>query len=105
MDFGFGLKLGTQRILCHIVLIIGRLFFIQKKVSQNYDNFVELNWNFNLKEEDIFTLGKLINNEIKVSNEETVVFKSVGMALFDLIVSKYLFLSALEKKIGTNVDF
>ena len=58
-----------------------------------------------LKEEDIFTLGKLINNEIKVSNEETVVFKSVGMALFDLIVSKYLFLSALEKKIGTNVDF
>jgi len=58
-----------------------------------------------ITKDEIFTLGKLISGKIKISDKDTVVFKSVGMALFDLVVSKHLYQTASEKNIGTKVDF
>ncbi len=43
-----------------------------------------------LDEKNVFTLGKVINGDLKL-NSETQFFKSVGMALFDLEAAKYIF--------------
>lgn len=57
-----------------------------------------------VKEDQIYTLGKLINKEVTIDEHQTSLFKSVGMALFDLIVAKRIYLNAIEKGIGTNVE-
>jgi len=58
-----------------------------------------------LKEENIFTIGKLITGEKKTDRNATTVYKSAGMALFDLFVGQSLYLAAKEKKAGTTVSF
>ncbi len=57
-----------------------------------------------VKEDQIFTLGKLINKKVTLDEHQTSLFKSVGMALFDLLVAKKIYLNAIEKGIGTNVE-
>lgn len=58
-----------------------------------------------VNKEQIFTLGQLINKEIIINENQTSLFKSVGMALFDLMVARKIYLNAIEKGIGTIVDF
>ena len=58
-----------------------------------------------IQEDQIYTLGKLINKEIIIDDSQTTLFKSVGMALFDLIVARKIYLNALDKGIGTEVAF
>lgn len=53
----------------------------------------------------IFTLGKLINKTVQLSENETTFFKSVGMALFDLEVANLIYRNCKEKNIGTEVEF
>ncbi len=52
----------------------------------------------------IITAGKLIMGEAKIDQDQTCLFKSVGMALFDLVVSDYIYQKAREEGIGTEVD-
>ncbi|MFC2119205.1 ornithine cyclodeaminase family protein [Bacteroidota bacterium] len=59
------------------------------------------NW-FN--KEKIYTAGKLLSGEIKLSENKTRIFKSVGMALFDLVVADLIYKKAIEKGIGTSVE-
>lgn len=56
-------------------------------------------------EKKIYQLGKLINKEITFDVNKTTLFKSVGMALFDLCIAKTIYKNAIEKGIGTEVDF
>ena len=56
-----------------------------------------------LKEENVFTIGKIITGERKVNVNETTVYKSAGMALFDLFVAKAMYEQALKEKKGTTV--
>lgn len=58
-----------------------------------------------LKEEKIHTLGKLIVGDQKVDESKTTLFKSVGMALFDLMAAKIIYHNALKKGIGQKVNF
>lgn len=58
-----------------------------------------------LKEEDVFTIGKVILGERKVNVNETTVYKSAGMALFDLFVAKAMYEQALKEKKGTHVPW
>ena len=58
-----------------------------------------------LKEEAIFTLGKLITRRVKVNINKTTVFKSAGMAIFDLYVAQAMYEQAVKMKIGTTVPF
>ena len=44
-----------------------------------------------IKREMIFTLGKLINGQIQLSDKKPSLFKSVGMALFDLVTSELIY--------------
>jgi ornithine cyclodeaminase len=58
-----------------------------------------------LKEEDIFTLGKLITRKVTVDTNKTTVYKSAGMAIFDLFVAQAMYEQAIKMKIGTSVEF
>ena len=54
--------------------------------------------------QQIHTLGKLINGQVALSGNTTL-FKSVGMALFDLMVGQMIYEQAIEKGLGIVVDF
>ncbi len=56
-----------------------------------------------LREEDVFTIGKIILGEKKIDSAQTTVYKSAGMALFDLFVAKRIYEKALTKNVGTRV--
>jgi len=56
-----------------------------------------------LNEENVFTLGKIITGGRKVDVNETTVYKSAGMALFDLFVAKAMYEQAVKEKKGTTV--
>ncbi len=56
-------------------------------------------------EDQVFTLGKLINNEIGLSSCSTTFFKSVGMALFDLLTAEKIYQNAVDRGIGQKVNF
>ena len=56
-----------------------------------------------LKNEDIVQMSEVILDEHKPKNG-TRIFKSVGMALFDLTVSNAIYQSALDNKIGMNIS-
>jgi ornithine cyclodeaminase/alanine dehydrogenase-like protein (mu-crystallin family) len=58
-----------------------------------------------LKEEDIFTIGKIINGDRSVDVNGTTVYKSAGMALFDLFVAKRMYEQAMKDKKGTSVSW
>ena len=57
-----------------------------------------------LKKESIFTFGKLINGSENAGLRSTRFFKSVGMAIFDLVVAKAVYEYATENDIGTEVE-
>ena len=56
-----------------------------------------------LKEENVFTIGKIILGQRKVNIDQTTVYKSAGMALFDLFVAKAMYEQALEEKRGIEI--
>lgn len=56
-----------------------------------------------LKDEDIIQLNRIIHGKHKPNNE-TRIFKSVGMALFNITVSQTIYQSVIEKNIGMNIS-
>lgn len=57
-----------------------------------------------LKEEDILLLGAAIQNKISIKENQSYLFKSVGMALFDLYAASKIYEIALKEGIGFNYD-
>lgn len=58
-----------------------------------------------IEENQIQLLSKILINKTKPDYNKTIIFKSVGMALFDITVSSYIYNKAVSKKLGTEVDF
>lgn len=58
-----------------------------------------------IKKENIHTLGKLITGEISIDDSKTTFFKSVGMALFDLLTAEIIYTNARKYNIGQEVNF
>ena len=58
-----------------------------------------------IDENQIQSLAKIISNKIQPDYNKTIIFKSVGMALFDLTVSSYIYDEAIDKELGADVDF
>lgn len=56
-----------------------------------------------LKEENVETLYAAIKNN-NVDRNKTTFYKSVGMALFDILVADYIYQKAIEKNIGQNIQ-
>ena len=73
-----------------------------KKESGDVRIPLEKNW---VNDDQIYRLGQLINKEVMIDETKTTYFKSVGMALFDLMTAKVIYKKALEKGIGTEIDF
>ena len=59
-----------------------------------------------LKREQVYTLGKLVMNKEKkeAGKKSATLFKSVGMALFDLVVAGLVYRQAKQKGIGTHIE-
>lgn len=58
-----------------------------------------------IKESNIELLSKLFDSNIQDIANETTLYKSVGMALFDLFTAKYLFDKATKMGLGQQVTF
>lgn len=56
-----------------------------------------------IKEEQIHTIGSFLKDKEK-KIDETVFFKSVGMALLDLYVAKIIYEKAIQLNIGQKID-
>lgn len=56
-----------------------------------------------LNPDKVVTLGKLIN-KTHITKSQTTVFKSVGMALFDLFTANLIYKKALSKGVGTHLS-
>lgn len=52
-------------------------------------------------------LGQIVNGELngRESNEEITLFKSVGLAVVDIVVAKYFYEKAVKNKVGTIINF
>ena len=53
----------------------------------------------------IYTLGKLLNGDIEIDLTDTTFFKTVGMALFDLVTANLIYEKAEGTDIGTDIEF
>ncbi len=58
-----------------------------------------------ITEDQIVRIGRVINKEAEIDTSRTTFFKSVGMALFDLLTAEMIYKKALEKGLGTEVAF
>ena len=58
-----------------------------------------------LPKDRILTLGKLISGKETPDTSGTTFFKSVGMALFDLLTAETIYKKAREKQTGTEIEF
>ncbi|MHA2335961.1 MAG: ornithine cyclodeaminase family protein [Candidatus Hodarchaeales archaeon] len=60
-----------------------------------------------IKEDDIISIGEIItgNKSGRLKDNDITLFKSVGISVQDVAVSKLVYDRALEKGIGTNIDF
>ena len=57
-----------------------------------------------IREDQVYTLGKLISGKVKIDDTQTNFFKSVGMALFDLEAAEIIYSRAKQKQIGQEVE-
>jgi ornithine cyclodeaminase len=55
-----------------------------------------------LQENQVKPISNLVANG-EFDKSETTFFKSVGMALFDIVVAEYLYKKAIKENIGTNI--
>ena len=55
-------------------------------------------------EKDIYSIGKLLTGEVKLADNKSRFFKSVGVALFDLFAADLFYNKARESGIGQEVD-
>jgi ornithine cyclodeaminase len=58
-----------------------------------------------IKKENVYTIGKLVMHERQLDISKTTVFKSAGMALFDLYVAQLIYNESVKRQIGTVVNF
>jgi len=55
--------------------------------------------------ENVYTIGKLLTDKRAIDINRTTVFKSAGMALFDLYVAQAMYSVAITQGVGTTVEF
>ena len=74
-------------------------------VQESGDLIVPLQNNW-LRPEQIMTLGRFLieNKFLDEAKGETTLFKSVGMALFDVCASKLIYEKALQKGLGQEIN-
>jgi ornithine cyclodeaminase/alanine dehydrogenase-like protein (mu-crystallin family) len=84
--------------------LVDRVYVDSRQASQESGDLIYAIKAGLIAEEKIFTLGKLINQSIRPSQQATSFFKSVGMALFDLLVAEKIYELAKNQGAGIQVD-
>jgi len=54
--------------------------------------------------ESVIPFSKVASGKVQISTNKCTVFKTVGMALFDLVAAKYVYEKALERGVGIEVN-
>jgi ornithine cyclodeaminase/alanine dehydrogenase-like protein (mu-crystallin family) len=57
-----------------------------------------------LRKESMHTIGKLINGTMDTGQEQTRLFKSVGMAIFDIVLARTVYDIASRNNVGIEVE-
>ncbi len=97
-------KPGMREIPEDLFHLIDRVYVDSRQASQESGDLIYPVKAGLISEEKIFTLGKLINQSIKPSRQSTNFFKSVGMALFDLLVAEKIYELARTQGAGVEID-
>jgi ornithine cyclodeaminase/alanine dehydrogenase-like protein (mu-crystallin family) len=84
--------------------LVDRVYVDSRQASQESGDLIYAIKAGLVAEEKIFTLGKLINQSIRPSQQATSFFKSVGMALFDLFVAEIIYEQARSQGAGVEID-
>jgi ornithine cyclodeaminase/alanine dehydrogenase-like protein (mu-crystallin family) len=84
--------------------LVDRIYVDSRQASQESGDLIYPLKEGLIGEEKIVTLGKLINQSIKPSMQTTNFFKSVGMALFDLLVAEKIYRLAKSQGVGIEID-
>jgi ornithine cyclodeaminase len=58
-----------------------------------------------IQKDQLYTLGKIIKGNAEVDRSGTTFYKSVGMALFDLLTARKMYENARRLGIGEHIDF
>ena len=84
--------------------LVDRVYVDSRQASQESGDLIYAIKAGLIAEEKIFTLGKLINQSLRPSRQSTSFFKSVGMALFDLLVAEKIYGLARSQGAGIEID-
>ncbi len=84
--------------------LVDRVYVDSRQASQESGDLIYAIKAGLIAEEKIFTLGKLINQSLRPSRQGTSFFKSVGMALFDLLVAEKIYGLARSRGAGIEID-
>jgi ornithine cyclodeaminase/alanine dehydrogenase-like protein (mu-crystallin family) len=97
-------KPAMREIPEQLFQLVDRVYVDSRQASQESGDLIYALRAGLISEEKIFTLGKLINQSIKPSRQATRFFKSVGMALFDLLVAEKIYQLARDQGAGVEID-
>lgn len=57
-----------------------------------------------LRRENVHLLHEILDGQMRKPQYGTTVFKTVGMALVDIVTAEYIYMTALQKGVGTEVE-
>jgi ornithine cyclodeaminase/alanine dehydrogenase-like protein (mu-crystallin family) len=97
-------KPSMREIPEELFQLVDRVYVDSRQASQESGDLIYALKAGLIAEEKIFTLGKLINQSIRPSRQETSFFKSVGMALYDLLVAEKIYDLAKNQGAGMKID-
>ena len=98
-------KPSMQELPDAVYKLAGKLFIDSEFARVEAGDCINPVKNKILKESDIYTIGKILTKEQTVDVHQTTVYKSAGMAVFDLFVAQAMYEKAIKSKIGIRVDF
>jgi len=85
--------------------LIDQIYIDAKEAVEESGDIITPLENQWIRRDQIMTLGRhLLDNSKRQDREETTVFKSVGIALFDLCAAKLIYENTLEKGLGQKID-
>jgi ornithine cyclodeaminase len=97
-------KPSMREIPEELFQLIDRVFVDSRQAVEESGDLIFAMEKGLIREGEVFTLGKLINRTIKPSRQGTSFFKSVGMALFDLLVAEKIYAAAKSQGAGIEID-
>ncbi|EWH21090.1 ornithine cyclodeaminase family protein [Bacillus haynesii] len=96
-----------QELPSHVISLADKIVVESREAALEETGDLQVPINEGIfKPEDIYgELGQIVNGECngRVSDQEITVFKSVGLAVVDIVVAKYFYKKAVENKVGTSI--